>query len=90
MANSTLPLGEFPLTTSEEEIDRAYHDDKALLIQFSGHDIRDNYKATVVLPLHATLLHYKGHTTEPTGYGVRVFKRPDNSLWVELTARSAK
>lgn len=90
MADSSIPLGEFPLATSEEEIDRAYQDDKALRIQYSGHDVNDNHFVTVVFALHAGLPYYQGHSIEPGGYGIRVFKQADDSLWVEVTLRQAK
>lgn len=84
--STEVPLGEFPLVTHGDEIHRSWEDERAVRIQFSGSDINSNYTVEGTFDLHDGPSDYVGHTVEPAGYRLHVFKRA-NSLWIEVTVR---
>lgn len=83
-----IPLGEFPLAThvaSHADLLAAYQDDREITVGFSGMHINSNYRVKAVFRIN-DLDGLRGHTTEPSGFNLRVFGKSD-SPFVEITLR---
>lgn len=85
-ASTAIPIGEFLLLTPPTEVDRAYQDDREIELEFDDGQAHRRVKA--VFPFNDLADGYRGRTTNPVGFALRVVWKGKEVQYIIIQTKS--